>query len=112
VVLEGGYSLEALERSSESVFKVMGTHPDDKEGYQQVLETYGATEENNTYEKQVKQAVMFPRYSFRVTMSNLAKLLKKTWGKTVEGLIFEKPRRKSSAKSKSSGENKSESDPM
>ena len=47
---------------------------------------------------------MAPRYSFRVTISNLAKLLKKQWGKVVEGLIFEKPRRKSSAKSKSSGE--------
>ena len=29
VVLEGGYSLEALEISSESVFKVLKTHPKD-----------------------------------------------------------------------------------
>ena len=38
----------------------------------------------------------FPRYSFRVTASNLAKILKKQWPKQVEGLIFEKSRRKSS----------------
>ena len=38
----------------------------------------------------------FPRYSFRVTASNLAKLLKKQWPKQVESLIFEKSRRKSS----------------
>ena len=50
---------------------------------------------------------MYPRYSFRVTNSNIAKLLKKTWcGKIVEDLIFEKPRRKSSAKSKNSSDNK------
>lgn len=46
---------------------------------------------------------MYPRYSFRVTISNLSKLLKKQWGKIVEPLIFEKPRRKSSnAKSEKS----------
>jgi len=38
-----------------------------------------------------------------VTISNLSKLLKKYWGKIVEDLIFEKPRRKSSAQSKKSG---------
>ena len=32
-------------------------------------------------------------------MSNLAKLLKKHWGKLVEDLIFEKPRRKSTSHS-------------
>jgi len=39
-----------------------------------------------------------------VTISNLSKLIKKQWGKIVEDLIFEKPRRKSSAASKQSKE--------
>ena len=34
-----------------------------------------------------------------MTISNLSKLLKKYWGEAVEHLIFEKPRRKSSAQS-------------
>jgi acetoin utilization deacetylase AcuC-like enzyme len=81
VVLEGGYSLEALEVSSEAVVRVLQTHPDDKEGYQRVLEHFGATDENNSFEKQVGLAMSCPRYSFRVTMSALGKLLKKKWGK-------------------------------
>ena len=51
VVLEGGYSLEALEISSESVFKVLKTHPKEEEAFNKILEEYGATEENNSYEK-------------------------------------------------------------
>ena len=37
VVLEGGYSLEALEVSSESVFKVLQTHPKDDEAFNEIL---------------------------------------------------------------------------
>ena len=71
-----------------------------------ILYDYGATIKNDSYEKLKISALEFPRYSFRVTMSNLAKLLKKTWcGKIVENCIFEKPRRKSSANSKKSSEN-------
>ena len=55
-----------------------------------------------------KQALLFPRYSFRVTMSSIAKLIKKTWGSVVEDLIFEKPRRKSSAQSKKSSGSKTD----
>lgn len=38
VVLEGGYSLEALEISSEAVFKVLKTHPKDNESFNNILE--------------------------------------------------------------------------
>lgn len=105
VVLEGGYSLEALEISSESVIKTLQTDPKDSEAFNAILEEYGAPEETNTYEKLVQQALMYPRYSFRVTASNISKLIKKQWGKVVEDLIFEKPRRKSSAQSKKSSNN-------
>jgi hypothetical protein len=54
-------------------------------------------DKEDTYEKLAEAAMLHPRYSFRVTISNLSKLLKKTWGKVVDDLIFEKPRRKSSA---------------
>ena len=36
-------------------------------------------------------------------ISNIAKLIKKQWASVVEDLIFDKPRRKSSAQSKQSG---------
>jgi len=45
------------------------------------LEKYGAEEDRNSYEKILKVSMEFPRYSFRVTASNLAKLLKKQWPK-------------------------------
>ena len=96
VVLEGGYSLEALEISSEAVIQTLKTSINDTESFNTVLEKYGAEEDRNSYEKILKVYMEFPRYSFRVTASNLAKLLKKQWPKQVEGLIFEKSRRKSS----------------
>ena len=68
----------------------------------------GAVEEKNTYEKLAQFAMNNPRYSFRCTISNIAKLIKKQWGKVVEDLIFEKPRRKSSAQSKKSVDNSSD----
>ena len=46
---------------------------------------------------------MYPRYSFKIMISNIAKLIKKQWPTVVEDLIFDKPRRKSSAQSKQSG---------
>ena len=97
MVLEGGYSLEALEVSSEAVVRVLQTNPNDNAAFQQVLEDFGAPEEKNTYDKLAQDSLLYPRYSFRVTISNLSKLIKKQWGKIVEPLIFEKPRRKSSA---------------
>jgi hypothetical protein len=105
VVLEGGYDLEALEVSSEVVFKTLQNHPKDEEAFQMLLFSYGQSQELSTYEGLAKAALEHPRYSFRVTISNLSKLLKKTWGKIVEDLIFEKPRRKSSAQSKNSDGN-------
>ena len=102
VVLEGGYSLEALEVSSEAVFKTLQNNPKDDVAFQELMESYGQPEELDSYEKLAKAALEHPRYSFRVTISNLSKLLRKTWGKIVEDLIFEKPRRKSSAQSKNS----------
>ena len=66
-------------------------------------------EEKNTYAKLASEAMAFPRYSFRLTMSALSKLIKKQWGKIVEDLIFEKPRRKSSSNaSKNSKESSGE----
>ena len=38
VVLEGGYSLEALEISSEAVVNVLKTHPKDNESFNKILE--------------------------------------------------------------------------
>lgn len=111
VILEGGYSLEALEVSSEAVFRVLQTHPKDEEAFNQILQSYEVPEDRNTYEKLAYAALAFPRYSFRLTMSALSKLLKKTWGKVVEDNIFEKPRRKSSNASKNSKDNTSQSDP-
>ena len=101
VVLEGGYSLEALEVSSEAVFKTLKLHPKDSESFNSLLVDLGAPEEKNTYEKLAHQAIANPRYSFRLTMSALSKLIRKQWSKVVDELIFEKPRRKSSASSNS-----------
>ena len=112
VVLEGGYSLEALEVSSEAVVKVLKTSPKDPDAFDEIVASYGYENEETggkgAYEELKKQALLFPRYSFRVTMSSIAKLIKKTWGSVVEDLIFEKPRRKSSAQSKKSSGSKSE----
>lgn len=57
VVLEGGYSLEALECSSEAVIKTLQAHPNDTEAFNKVLEEFGATDENNTYEKMIHNAL-------------------------------------------------------
>jgi len=83
--------------SSESVVKTLKLNPKDDEGFNEVLGELGAPEDRNTYEKLGQYAMNNPRYSFRCTISNIAKLIKKQWGKVVEDLIFEKPRRKSSA---------------
>lgn len=96
VVLEGGYSLEALEVSTEAVVKVLKANPNDEAAFQKIVEEYGAVEGKNTYQSLAQDSLLYPRYSFRMTISNLSKLIKKQWGKIVEQLIFEKPRRKSS----------------
>lgn len=101
-MLEGGYSLEALEVSSESVFKTLLLDPRDEEGFNKLLASYDVDETKNTYEKLAIEALKYPRYSFRLTMCALSKLLKKTWGKVVEENIFEIPRRKSTGGSKKS----------
>jgi acetoin utilization deacetylase AcuC-like enzyme len=41
VVLEGGYSLEALEVSSEAVMKVLQNHPKDEEAFRDLMYFYG-----------------------------------------------------------------------
>ena len=86
-----------MEVSSEAVVNVLKTNPKDTDAFNAILEDLGAPEDKNTYEKLAQYAILHPRYSFRVTISNIAKLIKKQWGKIVEDLIFEKPRRKSSA---------------
>jgi acetoin utilization deacetylase AcuC-like enzyme len=48
-VLEGGYCLEALEVSSEAVIQVLRLHPNDKEGYENLLISLGC-EHNTTHE--------------------------------------------------------------
>jgi len=96
VVLEGGYSLEALARSSEAVFQTLKIHPEDDESFNEHLEKLGCPEEVKSYELLGKESLMNPRYSFKCKISDIAKLIKKTWP-IVEDLIFEKPRRKSSA---------------
>ena len=101
MVLEGGYDLEALEVSSEAVFKVLQSDPRDTESFNNLLTDLGAAGE--TYDSLTTKAMEYPRYSFRVMMSNLSKLVKKQWP-FVEELIFEKPRRKSTAQSKKSKE--------
>lgn len=103
VVLEGGYSLEALEVSTEAVVRVLKTDPNDEAAFKTILNDCGAPEGKDTYQSLAEDSLLYPRYSFRVTISNLSKLIKKQWGKIVEPLIFEKPRRKSSnAKSEKS----------
>jgi histone deacetylase 6 len=51
VVLEGGYSLEALEVSSEAVIRTLKLNPDDQEGYSKLLRDLGAAEEIDSFEK-------------------------------------------------------------
>jgi len=40
--------------SSEAVFKVLQTDPKDVEGFNTILESYGAPEDRNTYDKLIK----------------------------------------------------------
>jgi acetoin utilization deacetylase AcuC-like enzyme len=40
-VLEGGYSLEALEVSSEAVFKTLKNHPKDDEAFRELMWSLG-----------------------------------------------------------------------
>lgn len=119
MVLEGGYSLEALEVSSEAVIRTLQLNPRDSDGFNDLLRGYGIKEELCTYEKLAFESLQNPRYSFRLTMSALSKLIKKQWGHLVEHLIFEKPRHKSSTgqnilrKTKTTGEDEtSESDSL
>lgn len=118
VVLEGGYSLEALEVSSEAVIRTLQLNPRDSDGFNELLRGYGIKEELCSYEKLGFESLQNPRYSFRLTMSALSKLVKKQWGNVVEHLIFEKPRHKSSAganlmkKSKTGEDETSESDSL
>lgn len=75
---------------------MLKANPNDEAAFQKIVEEYGAVEGKNTYQSLAQDSLLYPRYSFRVTISNLSKLIKKWWGKIVEPLIFEKPRRKSS----------------
>ena len=88
--------MEALEISTEAVVKVLKANPNDDGAFQKIVEEYGAVDGKNTYQSLAQDSLLYPRYSFRVTISNLSKLIKKQWGSVVESLIFEKPRRKSS----------------
>jgi acetoin utilization deacetylase AcuC-like enzyme len=49
VVLEGGYSLEALEVSTEAVVRTLQKHPDDDYGFNQLLKELNVPEEMANY---------------------------------------------------------------
>tara|TARA_B110000285_G_C15097224_1_gene602778 strand:- start:68 stop:310 length:243 start_codon:yes stop_codon:yes gene_type:complete len=76
-------------------------HPEDDETFNELLTDLGCPSEMCSYELLAKESLLNPRYSFKCKISDIAKLIKKIWP-VVEDLIFEKPRRKSSAQSKKS----------
>jgi hypothetical protein len=52
-------------------------NPKDELGFNDLLESYNIPEDLQSYELLAKRAMEFPRYSFRLTMSALSKLVKK-----------------------------------
>ena len=64
VILEGGYDLEALERSSEAVVRTLLVNPKDTDGYNRLLEELSGVE-GLTHEQFVAEALGDVRESFR-----------------------------------------------
>lgn len=90
MILEGGYDLEALERSSEAVIRTLLINPDDNETFNQLLAQYTETEGMNL-ERFVSESLADVRECFRQSASNVAKAHKKTWP-ILNHLIVEKVR--------------------
>lgn len=95
VALEGGYDLNALEVSSEAVIQTLRINPLDTEGFEELLHNLGC-EAGTTMEQLRIKSLLHPRESFKQAASKVAKALVKHWP-FLEGLIVEKPRRRSSA---------------
>jgi len=94
VVLEGGYSLEALECSSEAVVRTLQLHPKDTKGVDDLLKELSG-DENMSYSQLETSSQINPRQSFKQIACNVAKTHKKQWPQ-LSHLIFEKQRRRSS----------------
>ena len=93
-VLEGGYSLEALQRSSEAVVRTLFLNPADEDGFNKLVSELG-DKQNTTYESLETASNVNVRESFKQIASNLAKTHKKRWPQ-LGSLICEKVRRRSS----------------
>ena len=77
-VLEGGYSLEALQRSSEAVVRTLFLNPADEDGFNKLVSEL-ADKQNTTYESLETASNVNVRESFKQIASNLAKTHKKRW---------------------------------
>ena len=78
VILEGGYDLEALERSSEAVIKTLLVNPSDIDGFNSLLAEL-AEREGLTRQKFESESLSDVRESFRQTASKVAKAHSKYW---------------------------------
>jgi len=76
VVLEGGYDLEALEKSSEAVIRTLMINPNDKDKFDELLVELSGVE--GTSQTQLETAAQINvRPSFKQVACNVAKVLKK-----------------------------------
>ena len=112
VVLEGGYDLAALERSSEAVVKTLLINPNDTEAFNSLLVELSG-QGNVSYASMQAHAQANIRESFRSMASNVAKAHKKCWP-SLGHLIYEKVKRRSSGmmSQNSSGSSNSPSTPI
>ena len=90
VILEGGYDLAALERSSEAVIRTLLINPSDTDNFNKLLAEFTEREGMNL-EQLITEALLDVRESFRQSASNVAKVHKKTWP-ILNHLIVEKVR--------------------
>lgn len=98
--------MNALAVSSEAVINTLRIHHEDEAELNKLLESLGCPI-GTTYEQLRIQSMLYPRESFKQTVSKVAKALVKQWT-FLEPLIVEKVRRKSSAmKSDQSSEDSS-----
>ena len=96
VILEGGYDLEALERSSESVVRTLLTDSGDVEAFNGLLaELCDNKDEPPTLASLEADALSNVRESFRQNASNVAKAHKKSWP-CLSHLVCEKMKRRNS----------------
>ena len=88
VVLEGGYDLATLERSSEAVIKTLMINPNDTEAFNSLVKEL-SEQKQTSYESMQTHSQANIRESFRNMASNVAKAHKKCWP-SLNHLIFEK----------------------